>query len=610
MDDVITQLGLLLTQTRFARRALEDIERTTSRYGSFAMTSAAPSGAAFGSPPLLDGALRVHVVNIQDLSPTSGFDIGGIFGGIGAFVGNLFGGIVGGTVGSVMLAKSLGTIQTLAGQVERIIDKLGLGKSAPQPADAAKGAKPETPAAAGGKTDLVEQLDSVRAKFDLATAALRSNGQLVAPATGGSSAVSAPDLERWQVLVDSVTVSLSTATRLVRGLVIAVPLVIAGVAWLFDRLPDFRNAIVDTLRFVVRNALVLTQAFVVMALETVAMIARVAAMAIRTLATIIDEALAALFAALAKLLQGALELGGILAGAITKTVNQLLDWLVPKIDEILRHIGELRVFRLLSRFVDVLPSILVLLGSTPPPPNPDGSGSKGDVPNVTPLKVPDPPDLKAIMMQVGKDAKASTDALTKTAKELVDAPTNVLHKGLIDFGDKLDKEAEKQSSLVTANLAKRLPELAKNADEKTKALLPTEPGTASQNVWDRLRGQTAFHPIAAAYGQWLASGGLTQLLNSMSSYFTNPESPSDKPAARTPATDPVVRIDEVVIDIAPARQQSSAGPGRTAYDADGSLLSRYGSARERVEFEDRSDQRRGLMGQPRPHVPIWDFVTP
>ena len=40
---------------------------------------------------------------------------------------------------------------------------------------------------------------------------------------------------------------------LVGGLVVAVPTVVAGVSWLFDRLPDFRDAIVDTLRFVVKH---------------------------------------------------------------------------------------------------------------------------------------------------------------------------------------------------------------------------------------------------------------------------------------------------------------------------------------------------------------------
>ncbi len=36
MDELIHQIGLLLSQLRVARRAMEDIERSTARYNSFA----------------------------------------------------------------------------------------------------------------------------------------------------------------------------------------------------------------------------------------------------------------------------------------------------------------------------------------------------------------------------------------------------------------------------------------------------------------------------------------------------------------------------------------------------------------------------------------------
>ena len=593
---------------------------TTSRYASFTLATSS-AGTGFGAPPLLDGALRVHVVNIQELAPSAGFDIAGLFGGIGAFVGNLLGGVVGGTLGSITLAKSLGTFSTLAERIERIIDKLGLG-AAPAPAGgggagAAAAPKPDaavpTPVAAGG-SDFLSQLESLRGKVELATGLLRAaNG---APTTGGGGAggtpsiVNAPDAERWRAWVDSVTATLATATRLVGGLVIAVPTVVAGVAWLFDRLPDFRNAITETLRFVVRNTLVLTQAVVVLALETVAMTARVAAMAIRSLAATVDEALASLFAALAKLLDGALQLGGILAGAITKTVNQLLDWLVPKVDEILRHVGELRVFRLLSRLIDVLPALLLLTGNKAPPPA--GPSNQPAGPDRPPIVIPPPPDLEAVMAQVGKEAKTATDKLTQVTKQLVDGPTDALQRGLTDFGDKLDKAAEQEASLVGTNLSKHLAKLGDKADEKTRALLPPEPGSGQGDVADRLRGQTAFHPIAAAYGQWLATGGFKQLLDSMTGYFAGPDAGSGGPAAgRTPISGPMVLIDEVVIDIGPpgtpAGEAASAGPSSRA---DGSLLSRLGSVREQVEREERADERRGSLGQRRPHVPIWDFATP
>ena len=59
-DDLLTNIGLMLTQVRYARRALEDIERSTARYAGFAFASALSAGPAFGAPPMLDGALKVR----------------------------------------------------------------------------------------------------------------------------------------------------------------------------------------------------------------------------------------------------------------------------------------------------------------------------------------------------------------------------------------------------------------------------------------------------------------------------------------------------------------------------------------------------------------------
>jgi hypothetical protein len=129
VDELITQLGLLLTQTRFARRALEDIERATATYGTFAFSSVITAGPKFGEPPLFDGALKVHVVNINDLAPGRGFGdfLQGLLGGLGSFVGNLGGGLVGGTLGSYNIAKSMPTILAIADRIESILKLIGVG---------------------------------------------------------------------------------------------------------------------------------------------------------------------------------------------------------------------------------------------------------------------------------------------------------------------------------------------------------------------------------------------------------------------------------------------------------------------------------------------------
>src|SRR5215467_1568400 len=127
MDELIHQIGLLLSQLRVARRAIEDIERSTARYNSFAFASALSAGAKFGEPPMFGGALKVWVVNINDLAPGAG---GGfleqLLGGIGRFLGNFGGGAVGSIIASLALPDMIANIQKIADSVERILIRLGV----------------------------------------------------------------------------------------------------------------------------------------------------------------------------------------------------------------------------------------------------------------------------------------------------------------------------------------------------------------------------------------------------------------------------------------------------------------------------------------------------
>ncbi|ONI92914.1 hypothetical protein ALI22I_01170 [Saccharothrix sp. ALI-22-I] len=597
MDDLVTQLGLLLTQTRFARRTLEDIERSTAQYGTSAFTSAVTPAAALGSPPLLDGALKVHVVNIRELTPGSGFGdlLSGVFGGVGSFVGNLFGGLVGGTIGSIKLIDAIGTIHSLAGRIERIIDKLGLGKAPPSPV-AAPPARAGAPQAAGGQPDFLATLATVRGKFDAVTALLRAAaGGPGAPPSAASAPLGAPDATLWKAWVDSLTSAIDAATRLVGGLIVAVPTAIASVSWLLDRLPDVRDAISDALRFIVRDVLVLRGAVIVLALDTIAMIARVAAMTVRTLAATVSETLTALFAALAKLLDGALQLGGVLGGAVTGTVNELLGWLVPTVDKILRNLGELRIFRVLARLVDVLPALLALTGGGTNPAKPAGTAANPADPARPPLPAPPPPpNLAMIMAKVGADAQAATDRLTEAAEELVDQPTAKLRAGLTTFAEKLDEAAINEVALSGTSLAKRLQTLGARTSSTAEMLIPAVP----------VRAETGFGPIAAAYGQWLATGGLRTLLDSMKTYFTTPPERS-QPVDRQPATEraPVVRIDEVVIDIAPPPAAPAPEPPDVPWGPGDFPIERPDDDVERLARQQMLDDIRGARGRRRPYVP-------
>jgi len=54
MDELVTPMGLMLKQRRYARRALDDIERLTSHYAGFGFAFAGAmqgGGAAMAPPP-------------------------------------------------------------------------------------------------------------------------------------------------------------------------------------------------------------------------------------------------------------------------------------------------------------------------------------------------------------------------------------------------------------------------------------------------------------------------------------------------------------------------------------------------------------------------------
>src|SRR5438093_6604404 len=112
-------MGLILTQLRYTRRAMEEVERSTARYGGAAFTAAFAAGPRFGEPPLQDGALMVYVVNINDLAPgTGGGLLEGLLGGIGRLFGGLFGGLVGGTIGGVALPYMIYQVRRIAETVD------------------------------------------------------------------------------------------------------------------------------------------------------------------------------------------------------------------------------------------------------------------------------------------------------------------------------------------------------------------------------------------------------------------------------------------------------------------------------------------------------------
>lgn len=554
-DELITQLGLLLTQTRYARRALEDIERATATYATFTFTSVAAAGPKFGEPPLLNGALKVHVVNLSDLTPGQGLGglLEGLLGGVGRFLGNLPGGLVGATVSTPALIAVMPTIDSIAERVERILKLLGIGAAAAPTAGPPTGASPP---ADGGANPIVT-LTAIKSAVDALTGLFLAAGGRPGSAARTSDLMRTPESDRWLRLADTSVVVLSATARLVDGLTLALPVVIGSISWLITRLGDIRQALAETIRFALRNALVLRGGLGVIAFDTLALLARMAATVVGVLATTLDGMLAPLFGAVREALKAAFELGDILGQALKSTVDKLLNWLVPTVDTVLRDLGDLRVFRVLTHVIRVLPAILppiYELATDHPLGTTDADALRraadlkfldaltpgtGAPAPARPLPVPDLHVEKALVDRaIGAVDVMRNSWSTGTQQARAFARTEL--RGLDDQLMKASKaEAQRSGTL----LGGRLDEVRKQGDELAASVI----------VGERVRSDTGLEAIATAYESWLTGGGLSTLLGKITEHFTSPEGRAGVPRRIAEAAlDPpraTVQIDEVLIDL-------------------------------------------------------------
>ncbi|MFI1169992.1 hypothetical protein [Streptomyces melanogenes] len=549
-DVLITQLGLLLTQTRYARRALEDIERATATYGTFTFTSAVAAGPRFGEPPLLNGALKVHVVNLSDLAPGQGLGglLEGLLGGVGRFLGNLPGGLVGATISTPALIAAMPAIDSIAERVERILKLLGIGAAAP-----GTGAGPP----AGSGADLIVTLSAIKSAVDGLTGLFLAAGGRPEGAARTSDLMRTAESDRWLRLADNSSVVLSATARLVDGLTLALPVVIGSISWLITRLGDIRQALAETIRFALRNALVLRGGLGVIAFDTLALLARMAATVVGILATTLDGMLAPLFGAVREALKAAFELSDILGQALKSTVDKLLNWLVPTVDTVLRNLGDLRVFRVLTHVIRVLPAILppiFELATDHPLGKADADALRkaadltfldaltpgtGVATPARPLPVPDLHVDKALVDRaIGAIGTVEKGWASGTGQAGAFAAAEL--RGLDDQMLKASKAVAKRSGPL---LAEPFGEVRKRADELS----------ASAIVGEQVRPESGLEAIATAYESWLTGGGLTTLLGRITEHFTGPEGGTGVPqrVAEAALDRPraTVQIDEVLIDL-------------------------------------------------------------
>ncbi|HEX5368528.1 MAG TPA: hypothetical protein VFY10_03855 [Dehalococcoidia bacterium] len=584
-EALITQIGLLLTQTRIARRALEDIERATSQYANFAFSSVIGAGKSFGDPPMVDGALKVHIVNIADLAPGSGFGalIEGLLGGAGRLIGNIFGGAIGGTIGSLKLLDSLPVLNSIAGRVISILQMLGVSSNEEKTADKR--------GESSGGSNIVAKLDSIsRAVNGLTGLFIAASGK-PEQAAKVSDLPSTPAGERWQRMLDSASVVLSGISRVVEGLIIALPIAIGSISWLIYRLTDIRRAIAETLQFLLRNALLLRGALTVTLFDTLALIARVAARTIELLADTLSGMLSAVFDTIRESLLAVLELGAVLGDAIKSTIDALLAWIVPTIDTVLRNFGNLRVFRVLTHVIQILPAILppiyelktdnampedqakALDKAAKIPfldviPGPAGAGATATIP-------PAVPDIRSILTDPAMVARLTTalDRVEAVTGMGLDAVKETGTKGLKDLGTELAKAAVAESKLSDSDLSKRLGEVSNNSKSLADQLI----------VPENVKPETGLEAIATAYESWLSDkNGLDSMLGNITRYFNTPEGSSGVPQKIVEGTmdrpRATIQIDEVVIEVEMPPDQAlptEEGPGDYPLPPEGDDVERF-----------------------------------
>lgn len=553
-DAISLSIGLLLTQVRSARRALEEVERNTSRYLGFEFMQALADGSRFGAPPLHQGALRVHVININDLAPGSslGDVLMGLLGGIGNFIGGLVGGVVGGTVSGLALPLMIWKLEQITRSLREIVDRIGFRRN---PAAAAA---PATPASAtaeaatppagetllttfSGVSDLLRQLTAL---FTLAS----SGGDTVPAGTAAANRAgrTAPEVlsvagERWMVILTAVNQLLERVRSIVGGLIAAIPLVIGSIALLIANLAGIRNAILETMQFVVRNLLVLRGVLLTTIFETVASAARLASRIVALLSEAIRGALVAIFSLIDAVIGAAFDALSSLAQTLQSVIGRLLAWLVDGIFNALRAIGDLPVFRTIDHVVRIVPALLEPIyqivvafktgtadgrfsteirdqlgraldaglpttSGVPAAATPPTSGSPSDA--VEALR--NPPSITPDLEAMGATLRAAMTATQASLDSAVYRAFDEVGTSFNGIAGRFNRAITEEADFSRSLLERNLPELTRRADALAGAI--DTPLTATGVP-------TGFEEISAAYEGWLTGGGLARTLDLATAQF-------------------------------------------------------------------------------------------
>ncbi len=589
-EEIISQMGLLLTQVRFSRRALEDLERNTATYGGFSFLQNLASGSAFGEPPLIDGALKVYVVNINDLviDRSAGGLIEGILGGIGRFFGGLVGGFTGGTISGVALPIMLAQVNAIADKIRDILNRMGAHAETPnermfnrrlgilervmdflqgRPATPPPATTAEQNASGGGLAQILPVLTDAMLGL---TALFRAAAGDTGPGSSGPTARQAAAQNQILRFLQPVYAILRGLSRVIDGLIILVPILTGAFAMFLVRLNDIKLAFIEMLQFVMRNVFLLRGVVLVTLFDTISIAARLGANILRILSDAVVAILNAVFNVIAQVVQTALAGLKFILDGFRNSINPLLNWLLRTVHAALAILGDSALFRVFYHIVSILPHILPALvrlvhgtgltaaelrlvqraarTSIPPP------SRSGVVPTLPPF-----PNLSATLMPPTEMGRLMSDVrlLGRGVRNNVRNVFRASERALLRTGRALDE------TNFQTGLTRRIRQLTTRADQLANAISSAQRAAAR-------RPRTGLEEIAQAYETWLNSGGLRGLMQRITDHFR--QSPTqggrtqrglltdivtETALTRSRAT---VEIDEVVVEIAPPANPTNPGP--------------------------------------------------
>lgn len=552
-DELVQQLGLLLTQVRVSRMALENIERSTGRFAGLALAaSAAPDRPAFGAPPMVDGALKVYVVNVDDLvaaAPGGGI-LETLLGGVGRLVGGLVGGIAGGVLGGITVPYVVDRLAATVRSVERIVDRLlttmGLSQA-------------DWRVVLGLRPDASERVPA-------------PPPEPPSPLTAGLGDM------LGRLAPEQVVVIVQALTRVVDALVLLVPLAVGAVATLVSTVGDLRLEIVEWIGFALRNLLLLRAVAVAVLSDVAGLVAPVAATVLTAVARIADAVLSGVGALLARVVVAAFSSARILAGGLTASINAAVDFLTGTVLPLLNYFQQTTVFRLFAWFVTAVPAMLTALAAAagrPVSATESASLTGLSAAGVALLGAPVPPaptttrlTATSILAALGPGEIAALDAelqaIGATARTATAGSLSAARSAVTDTADALRDAAVRSTTSLSGVLDDQL-RVARGHITELDAVQRDAEAAAAR------RPETTIDRIAESYRGWLTGGGMQLLLGEITRHFATTPPEGEAAARSVPGRvlagvadaqgrhDVVVEVGEVVIELAAPAGAAGAG---------------------------------------------------